>query len=140
MSRCLPPSGFRLTPDLQNALLRGYTSVSGTNSYKEAIGMLRFLSCVSLPAISLVATLALFTVKTGQPQPPRLPQGYGLSSRYPGDIGIENDSAVLFAENFEKGTLEEIAKSGATSATKTGRSCRSATMFLPKVLGSVRCK
>jgi len=39
-----------------------------------------------------------------------LPEGPGLSARYPGDAGLERDPAVLFAESFESGTLEEISK------------------------------
>jgi hypothetical protein len=34
----------------------------------------------------------------------------GIASKYPGDVGIETDPAVIFAENFEALTLEEIAK------------------------------
>ena len=37
-----------------------------------------------------------------------LPQGYGLSAKYPGDEGIENDPAVIFVEKFEERTLEEL--------------------------------
>lgn len=34
----------------------------------------------------------------------------GLAARYPGDRGIERDPHVLFAENFETGTVSEIGK------------------------------
>jgi hypothetical protein len=34
--------------------------------------------------------------------------GSGLASRYPGDVGIQNDSAVIFVENFEESTMSEI--------------------------------
>jgi len=37
-----------------------------------------------------------------------LPQGYGLSAKYPGDDGIENDPAVIFVEKFEERTLKEL--------------------------------
>lgn len=33
----------------------------------------------------------------------------GLASKYPGDEGIENDPAVVFAENFEEGSIAAIA-------------------------------
>src|SRR2546423_5524035 len=38
------------------------------------------------------------------------PSGPGLAARYPGDSGIEGDPHVLFAENFERGSIEEIGK------------------------------
>jgi predicted amidohydrolase len=34
----------------------------------------------------------------------------GLAARYPGDRGIEADPHVLFAENFETGSIDEIGK------------------------------
>lgn len=37
-----------------------------------------------------------------------VPQGAGIGTQYPGDVGIERDSLVLFAEDFETGTIEEI--------------------------------
>ncbi|MEO0069573.1 MAG: hypothetical protein ABIK18_02115 [candidate division WOR-3 bacterium] len=38
----------------------------------------------------------------------KLPEGFGLSAKYPGDKGIERDPAVVFVENFEEGSLEAI--------------------------------
>jgi hypothetical protein len=32
---------------------------------------------------------------------PALPEGEGLAARYPGDVGIESDPAVVFADGFE---------------------------------------
>lgn len=32
----------------------------------------------------------------------------GLASRYEGDVGIENDPNVIFAENFEEGSLDAV--------------------------------
>lgn len=37
-----------------------------------------------------------------------LPQGPGLSAKYPGDAGISGDPAVLVAETFEEASLESI--------------------------------
>jgi hypothetical protein len=37
-----------------------------------------------------------------------LPQGPGLAAKYPGDVGIEKDSAVVLVENFETGELKDI--------------------------------
>ena len=88
----------------------------------------------------LVATLALFVLRAGQTHSPKLPQGYGLSSRYPGDIGIESDPAVLFAENFERGTLEEIAKRWGNISNKDGKVMSFSNDVPLKVPESVRCK
>jgi len=37
-----------------------------------------------------------------------LPEGAGLSAKYPGDKGIEGDDAVVFVENFDEDTLEAM--------------------------------
>jgi hypothetical protein len=34
----------------------------------------------------------------------------GVAAKYPGDRGIERDPRVLFAENFETGRIEELAR------------------------------
>ncbi|CAN5855420.1 hypothetical protein BH23PLA1_BH23PLA1_11660 [soil metagenome] len=39
-----------------------------------------------------------------------LPEGPGLSAKSPGDVGLGADPAVLFVEDFEQGTIEEIAR------------------------------
>ncbi len=36
------------------------------------------------------------------------PEGYGLSARYPGDRGIDEDPAVVFSEDFEVADSEEL--------------------------------
>src|SRR5215469_1141304 len=56
-------------------------------------------------------TIALATGRseagvTGQTD--RLPQGYGLAAKYPGDQGIEKDPDVVFVENFEEPSLDAI--------------------------------
>jgi hypothetical protein len=43
-----------------------------------------------------------------KPTPPIAEGSTGLASKYPGDIGIEKDPDVVFAENFE-GSVDEIA-------------------------------
>ena len=40
----------------------------------------------------------------------KLPQGYGISAKYPADTGIEKDPAVIFVEKFEERTFEELFK------------------------------
>jgi len=37
-------------------------------------------------------------------------QSHGIAEKYHGDVGIENDPAVLFCENFEQDSLEKIAE------------------------------
>jgi len=34
--------------------------------------------------------------------------GAGIAARYPGDVGIENDPAVVWAENFEQGSVDAV--------------------------------
>lgn len=50
-----------------------------------------------------------------------VPEGAGLAAKYPGDVGIERDPAVLFAENFETGTMEEIGKRWDDFSNKDGQ-------------------
>jgi hypothetical protein len=38
-----------------------------------------------------------------------LPEGHaGIAGKYPGDVGIENDSAAVFVENFESPSIEKV--------------------------------
>jgi hypothetical protein len=48
------------------------------------------------------------TISNGTAPAPAPTGGSGLASRYPGDVGIENDAAVIFAENFEESSMNEI--------------------------------
>ena len=50
-----------------------------------------------------------------------LPEGPGLAARYPGDVGIGEAQAVVFAENFEEGTLEDVAKRWGEASNKEGK-------------------
>jgi hypothetical protein len=47
---------------------------------------------------------------TGQMKLTGSPQGPGLASKYPGDIGIEKDPNVVFVEKFEEPSLEDMKK------------------------------
>ncbi len=61
----------------------------------------------------------------------RLPQGNsGIASKYPGDVGIEKDSAVIFTEDFETGTIEQIGQRW--GAVKQGRPW--GTIHRPKIM------
>ena len=46
----------------------------------------------------------------------------GIASRYPGDREIEKDSSVVFVENFEEPSLEELWKRWETVGDKPGQS------------------
>ncbi|MCC6445323.1 MAG: hypothetical protein IT210_17920 [Armatimonadetes bacterium] len=50
-----------------------------------------------------------------------LPQGFGLAARYPGDRGIAGDPAVLLAESFETGGLEELGKRWSDISNEGGK-------------------
>jgi hypothetical protein len=51
-----------------------------------------------------------------------LPRGYGLAAKYRGDVGIARDSAVLFADGFEEGSLAAVDKHwGGESSNKGGK-------------------
>jgi hypothetical protein len=45
---------------------------------------------------------------------PALPEGEGLAAKYPGDIGIEEDPAVVFADGFED--IEDVVMDTSTYA------------------------
>src|SRR5262245_15560327 len=42
--------------------------------------------------------------------PAKLPEGPGLSAKYPRDAGIARDAHVLFAEDFESGGVDALSK------------------------------
>jgi len=45
----------------------------------------------------------------------------GLAAKYPGDAGIERDSHVLFAENFETGSIQEVGKRWGSISNEGGK-------------------
>ncbi len=54
----------------------------------------------------LIAMLGLAWPAVAQP----LPEGLGFSAKYPSDQNIAKDPAVLFADDFETGTVAQIGK------------------------------
>jgi hypothetical protein len=46
----------------------------------------------------------------GQVQYPGLPEGPGLAAKYPGDAGIERDPDVVFVENFDEPSLNDMKR------------------------------
>src|ERR1051326_416809 len=77
----------------------------------------------------LMASLALSIGSLGQvleqthatPSENALPQGYGLSAKYPGDRGIGRDPAILFAEDFEAGDLQAVVQHWSEASNKDGK-------------------
>ncbi len=67
------------------------------------------MSAIEWMVIGVSLVLSGVVCALGQEQT-RLPEGFGLSAKYPGDMGIDGDPAVLFAENFETGTIADLAK------------------------------
>jgi hypothetical protein len=61
--------------------------------------------------VTFVAALAAGALADGQePGTAGLPAGAGLSAKYPGDQGIGKDPAVVFSEDFESGSIEDVQK------------------------------
>jgi hypothetical protein len=54
-------------------------------------------------------------------KPAALPEGYGLAAKYPGDQGLAKDPAVLFAEDFEEGSLEAVGKRWDNVSNEAGK-------------------
>jgi len=55
----------------------------------------------------LLSAIALLIAPAAWSAQPALPEGPGLSARYPHDAGIAQDPKVVFAENFEAGHLRQ---------------------------------
>lgn len=66
--------------------------------------------------IGLLLALGLVGEACGQ-----TPATEGIAAKYPGDAGIERDPAVLFAENFETGTVEQVGKRWDEVSNKGGK-------------------
>jgi hypothetical protein len=69
------------------------------------------VSCIGLPAPGgekLRAGSASGAASSQAALPAPTPEQGGLASLYPGDEGIERDPRVLFVEDFETGSIEEI--------------------------------
>lgn len=50
----------------------------------------------------------------------KLPEGYGIAGKYPGDQGIAEDPAALFVEDFACGDLEAIGRRWEAVSNKDG--------------------
>jgi hypothetical protein len=65
--------------------------------------------------------LAALVLLAGAVAADDLPEGQELAARYPGDAGIAKDPAVLLAEDFETGTIEDLAKRWTEVGNKDGK-------------------
>jgi len=70
---------------------------------------------------AMFATIASASVARGGEEAGRLPEGPGLAARYAGDQGIARDRDVLFADDFQSGTLAEIVKRWGSAQNPQGK-------------------
>jgi len=64
------------------------------------------------------------SLSQGQSNVDHLPSGYGISQEYPGDVGIENHPSVVFFEDFEGGTLEDLEQEWGYMSNRDGKVMR----------------
>jgi hypothetical protein len=81
-------------------------------------------ACSALAAAVIAASTFTGASHAGEAQhksPARLEtNAAGLASRYPGDVGIDQDEQVLFAEDFETGSLADLSKRWSDVSNKDG--------------------
>jgi len=70
--------------------------------------------------ITIILGLWLPGSFTSADQPART-EGEGIAAKYPGDVGIDKDQAVILAEDFETGRLDQIAKRWGYASNKNGK-------------------
>jgi hypothetical protein len=63
-----------------------------------------------LELIMIAAANASAAQPAGERAGRSLPEGPGLAAKYPGDAGLADDAAVVFAENFEQDSLQAVQK------------------------------
>ena len=63
-----------------------------------------------VPLVTAVVVVSAGEMPAQEAHVSELPEGTGLAARYSGDVGIDKDPAVVFVENFEAGTLDEIGR------------------------------
>ena len=50
-----------------------------------------------------------------------MPEGFGISAMYPGDVGIEGDEDVIFVESFETGGIDDFKDKWSSVSNKDGK-------------------
>ncbi len=58
---------------------------------------------ISIGIVTLVTVCVVALSAQEQTEEKMIPEGSGISAKYPGDVGIENDVDVVFVESFETG-------------------------------------
>ncbi|HJU41525.1 MAG TPA: Ig-like domain-containing protein, partial [Vicinamibacterales bacterium] len=66
------------------------------------------LTAVARDAAGNVKNSTAVIVNVSNTAPPPPPAGAGISANYPGDVGIENDTNVVFVERFDESTLANL--------------------------------
>jgi hypothetical protein len=83
--------------------------------------VMKKISIICLALAGLVASAA--ENKPGAaPAPVSLAGEPGLATRYPGDVGLAADTAVVFSEDFETGEISDLAKRWTDSINKDEQS------------------
>jgi len=86
----------------------------------EILSRIKLMKEIGFIIFGLSLTVNVVICVQGQEQA-QLPQGFGLSAKYPGDVGIEDDKEVLFVENFETGAIDDFAKRWDNVSNKDGK-------------------
>ncbi len=83
--------------------------------------LLTGLSHAGLGSAQTAGTTTQSPVSTAPPSPNDYSDpSSGIAAKYPGDVGIERDPAVVFTENFERGSIEVIGKRWSEVSNKEG--------------------
>lgn len=63
-----------------------------------------------LAILILFFVIVTFMQRSSSPREVKggLPEGYGLSANYPGDVGIKNDPNIIFFEDFEEEDIRKV--------------------------------
>ncbi|MGD9496518.1 MAG: hypothetical protein AB7Y46_09425 [Armatimonadota bacterium] len=70
---------------------------------------MRYAGTALASACLLLALASLSCAQVPGGVPAQLPEGRtGIAARYPGDVGIEADEAVIFVERFDEGSVEAV--------------------------------
>src|SRR5262245_51568295 len=74
-----------------------------------------------MPALVACSDAKAADASTKPAKEERLPEGFGLSAKHPRDAGIAKDAAVLLAEDFESGAIDDLGKRWTEVLNKDGK-------------------
>ena len=69
----------------------------------------------------MALALAILLLALSPPAFPLDAREAGIASRYPGDLGIKRDPRVLFAEDFEAGSVGEVVRQWTEASNRDGK-------------------